>query len=183
VNDELAGFYTSNRRDLLCYALTLTDNETNAEDAVADAVLKSYEYYCEHGRTCPVDRDPIGWMKVVIRNKIIDGHRHQLVVQRYRPRLSVPGGQDVADAVTDRVLAEQLFFQLTRSLTPEAQKIAYLHWAEGRSYTEIATLLRIPESTVRSSITRSKKRLRRKLGIIDAPSPGARAVNSRSVLD
>jgi RNA polymerase sigma-70 factor, ECF subfamily len=162
-------FYAANRRDLLLYALSLTDSSLDAEDAVADAVLRSLEHYLEHKEICPSGLDPVGWMKTIIRNKIIDNYRHARVVERHAPKLGPGVSADIAEQAVDHVMAEQ-FFRLTGLLKPQAQQIAILYWAEDFTYEEIAARLGIPVGTVRSTISRSRKRLRHKLGSIDPPS-------------
>ena len=47
------------RGELLTYAVALTRNLPDAEDAVSHVVQKIYEHYVRHGTVCPKGRDAV----------------------------------------------------------------------------------------------------------------------------
>lgn len=51
-----------------------------------------------------------------------------------------------------------------RELPPELEQVVTLHYAEQRSYDEVAALLGVPRATVQSRLRRALERLRRTLG-------------------
>jgi RNA polymerase sigma-70 factor (ECF subfamily) len=165
-DDATDGFYLTNRDELVKYALSITGNRQDAEDAVHEAATRSYEYYLVHGRMCPPDRDPVAYMKVTIRNYIIDKYRRGRVEERRLQALIPRHQEDIADEVERRIMLEQVFSAM-RQLRTDAYQIAVMYWAKGMKDEEIAAELSISASTVRSSISRTRKKLRKWLDLED----------------
>lgn len=164
----LEQLYLDHRRDLLSYAGALARNWADAEEAVSHAVVKSLEHHERFGSPCPPGRDPVAWMKTVISHYLIDRHRRADVFRRNRPRLAPPPPGDVADDVLDRLLADQAR-EFLGSLKPRAHMIAMLRWGGGLSTKEIAQRIGCPESSVRTSLLRTRRKIRRCFGITTEP--------------
>ena len=123
-------FYCDHRKDLTAYAATLADNMADAEDAVAEATMKSYIHYMKYGIICPAGRDPVGWMKVVIHHYICDLRRRHKVAEKNRHRSCPPPPGGGHDDVIDDIIASQ-GWSFIRSLAPRQRDIALLRWGTG----------------------------------------------------
>jgi RNA polymerase sigma factor (sigma-70 family) len=164
MSDEVSQFYIDHRRDLTFYAFVLARSMPDAEDAVAEAVRKSWEHYLSHGTLCPPGRDPVAWMKTVIHNHLMTVFRGRRSAMRRLPRLWHGPDRDSAEDVLDGVLAGEAWKKL-KDLSPRDQEIAHLLWREEWEPKKIADHLGIRPSTVRVAKGRILRRLRDALGL------------------
>jgi RNA polymerase sigma factor (sigma-70 family) len=158
-------FCIKQRADWLAYAAAWTRSWPDAEDAVSHVVQKILEHHASHGTLCPDARDPVGWSKTVIRNYLIDRTR-RLEVQRRRSRTLMPAAGDVADDVTDRIIARKAL-DFVDSLESQAHTIAMMHWVDGLAPKEIADRLGMNPRSVRTLLHRTRKRMRAQLGVAE----------------
>ncbi len=89
--------------------------------------------------------------------------RRLRALQRFAARAAVPAGDDAFDLAEERVDAETAAQSAAYALTrlPYADRDALVLFAvEGLSYGEVADALAIPIGTVRSRISRGRRRLR-----------------------
>ena len=160
---EPGDFCTKQRGDWLAYAMSYARSMADAEDAVSHMVQKMLEHHARHGTLCPDTRDPVGWSKTVIRNYLIDQFRRSEVQRRHLGGFVLPEA-DIADDIADRILARTAM-GFVAALEPRAHMIAMLRWTDGLEPQEIAELLRMNARSVRTSLHRTKKKLRMQLGI------------------
>jgi len=166
--DTSAGFFcVQNRADWLSYARSLTKNWADADDAVQHAAERILWHDKEHGTLCPVGKDPVGYAKKTIANYIIDRHRRVKTQEKYAGSL-LPMAADVADDVLDRIIAKDAR-NFVGSLKPQERWIAALRWIEGLEPKEISDLLDINVTTVRTSLHRISRRMRKQLGVAAKP--------------
>jgi RNA polymerase sigma factor (sigma-70 family) len=158
-------FCTKQRADWLAYAAARTRNWPDAEDAVSHVVQKILEHHARYGTLCPDTRDPVGWSKTVIRNYLIDRVR-RLDVQRRRSELQPLPAGDVADDVTDRIIARNAL-AFVDSLESQAHTIAMMRWVDGLEPKEIAERLGMNPRSVRTSLHRTRKKMRAQLGVAE----------------
>jgi len=156
-------FCIKQRGDLLAYAMALTRNLPDAEDAVSHVVQKIYEHYVRHGTVCPKGRDAVAWAKTVIHNHVIDVHRRR-VAEDKRSRALAPSARDLAEDVTDQILVRNALV-FVASLDSQAHSIAMMRWVDGLEPQEIAGRLGMNPRSVRSSLHRTKKKMRTVLGV------------------
>jgi RNA polymerase sigma-70 factor, ECF subfamily len=151
-------------------ALRLTGNDAEAQDIAQEVFLKAYERFGE------LQKSPTagGWLKTVATNLSLNH------ITRYRRRWSffselltddsehdqpaydVPApevtGEYMNEADTRRVLEEAL------AKLPPAQRVPLvLYHFEDKSYEEIALMLRISLSKVKTDIFRGREALKKKL--------------------
>jgi RNA polymerase sigma factor (sigma-70 family) len=163
-NDEASQFYYDHRKDLLAFAFVLAKDMPDAEDAVAEAVRKSWEYYHLNGTLCPPGPDPVAWMKVVIRNHLTSEFRRRRSAMRRLPKLMSGPEADPAEEAIRKTLGAQAWQKL-KDLSPEQQEIAYLLWREELDTKQIAERLGIRPSSVRAAKRRIVHRLRAAMGM------------------
>lgn len=159
-------------------ALRLTRNRADAEDLVADTVVKAW------GK-CAELRDPQcfeGWIQRILTNTFLSEWRHR----RASPIVALEtrnGEDDDGDPFSlfeklhqpfllwwnnpeERVVTKLLNEDIERALDelPDAYRVAVvLVDVQGYSYCEAAELLKVPVGTVRSRLARARSALQRAL--------------------
>ena len=156
-------FCIKQRGELLAYARALTRNWPDAEDAVSHVVQKIYEHYARYGTVCPEGRDAVGWAKTVIHNHVIDVHRRRTAEDK-RSKALAPSARDLAEDVTDQILVRNALV-FVASLHSPAHSIAMMRWVDGLEPQEIASRLGMNPRSVRTSLHRTKKKMRTVLGV------------------
>jgi RNA polymerase sigma factor (sigma-70 family) len=160
-------FCAKHRRDWLGYARSHTRNWYDADDAVSHAVIKIFAYHAMHGKLCPAEYDPVAWAKRAIANYIKDLWRRQ-EAQRKRSSVMRPPPGDFTDDIIDQMMAKEAL-DFISTLDPRAHQIAMMRWGEGLQPKEIAKQLGLNVRTVRTSLYRTRKKMRIRLGIVGDP--------------
>jgi RNA polymerase sigma factor (sigma-70 family) len=132
---------------LVAVATALTGDVRDGEDAVQDAMVKAFVRWDAVGR---LDR-PGAWCHRVLLNACRSRWRRRRTEARFLARLrrddrSIP--EPSADVI--------VFWGLVRELPPRARAAVALHFAGERTMSEIASILEVPEGTVRSDIARAR---------------------------
>jgi RNA polymerase sigma factor (sigma-70 family) len=162
---EPGDFCIKQRADWLAYATAWRRNLPEAEDAVSHVVQKILEHYDKYGTLCPPDRDPIAWSKTVIRNYLIDRYRRDRAEHKRSTGFVLPVG-DIADDIADQIIAGKAL-AFIESLDPLPHTIAMMRWVDGLEPKEIADQLGMNPHSVRSSLHRTQKKMRKYLGIAE----------------
>ena len=149
------------------YALTLTHDQTEAEDLVQETYLRAVPAF---GQLVP-NSNLKGWLFVIMRNAWLNQLRHA----RSGPRFVELDKEEESVAATDRTTDNPYLLYVRKLEREEIQvaieslprlyrEIIVLRDIEGFSYQEIATLLACPAGTVMSRLGRGREKLRRALG-------------------
>ena len=141
---------------------TLRDPE-EAADAVQDACLSAFR----SAATYRGDARVTTWLHRIVINACLDRARRRAV----RPTVPLPE-QQPADP-RDRLAEREAELDVEKALAslPEDQRVALvLVELEGLSVAEVATLLQVPEGTVKSRCFRGRARLALLLGHLRNPS-------------
>ena len=170
---ELGHFYSSHRTDLLRYAARISGDAIKAEEFVQDALVKVLLAAPELGSA----EHGLAYFRKTIQSLVID----QLRREGRSPRLvvldealeelnaaSVTSDEDLSQHLV--VVEDAVIVREALSLLSPAERTALLMWeVEGKSRAEIASLLGIRESSLRQTLFRARKSLRRILAerIID----------------
>ena len=99
---------------------------------------------------------PLAWLRRVMHNMTVDHLRRTGAEHRAVTKVSARSSQ-LVDAVTDPTTT---WFELVRSLTPNQRAMATLFYGEGLSVATIAETLAISEGTVKSTLSKARKRMR-----------------------
>ncbi|HEY8188122.1 MAG TPA: sigma-70 family RNA polymerase sigma factor [Pyrinomonadaceae bacterium] len=150
------------------YAVTLTRDETEAEDLVQETYLRAVRAF---GQLVP-NSNLKGWLFVIMRNAWLNQLRHTRSGPRFielddeQEDLARWPDQRARDphVLYLRKLERQEIRQAIESLPSVYREIVVLRDIEGFSYQEIATLLDCPAGTVMSRLGRAREKLRRLLG-------------------
>jgi RNA polymerase sigma-70 factor (ECF subfamily) len=161
------------QRDILFVALTILDNEADAEDAAQEAILRMHKSI-RHLR----DANAIHvWIEKIVRNesyKIFNARARKnddadiddeniILEEDDREFLPEAYAADVA-------LSEKLYEQI-RSLAPAKRDVIIMYYYEGLSYQEIAEVTGTSMKTVSSNLTKARMSLKKKL-LPENPEPG-----------
>lgn len=147
----------SNTKQLLSFAMSLTKNNTDAEDLYQDTVflaLKNKEKFS-------TGTNFTAWLKTIMRNTFINNYRKQ---KRFQNILSkgVGGyffGSKLAENSTDADMNVKEIERLISDID-ERFKTPFLMYFTGYSYEEIAEHLDLPMGTVKSRIFFARKHLK-----------------------
>ena len=157
-------FCIKQRADWFSYALAHARNRQDAEDAVSHVVEKILKYHAKTGALCPPKfEDPVAWSKKVIANYIKDLDRRAGVQRKYQAKLYVPP-PDPGEDVLDELLVRQAL-PLIKDLKPDDHQVALMHYVENLDPVDIARRLGRNVVTVRTSLWRTNRKIRRQLGI------------------
>jgi RNA polymerase sigma-70 factor (ECF subfamily) len=144
VAEELDHRFAATRPSLVRVCASLVGPE-EAEDAVQDAYLQARRGIRQLRDAATME----AWLYRIAVNVCYGWHR------RRRPHVELP-----ADAETGDGPARDLgLVQLIEALPPRERTILVLHYGHGYGLDEIAVLLGIKHVTVRSIISRTRRRL------------------------
>ena len=140
----------------LVVGLSILGEAEGAEDAVQDAFVQALHHW-DRVRTYD---DPSGWVRRVALNRQANQRRSRRRRDRAVQRLSeLPPGVDEPDA------ASMLDLRAALADLPERERTAVvLHHVVGVPLADIALDLDLPVGTVKSIVSRSRSRLRHRLG-------------------
>lgn len=144
-------------KPLLSFALSLTKNNSDAEDLYQDTVflaLKNRDKFSS-------GTNFLAWLKTIMRNTFINNYRKQ---KRFQAIVSkgVGGyffGRKAAENTTETDMNIQEIEKLIEGID-ERFKTPFLMYFTGYSYEEIADQLDLPMGTVKSRIFFARKHLK-----------------------
>jgi RNA polymerase sigma-70 factor, ECF subfamily len=148
---ELAGFEAFYRREypgLLAVATALSGAYRDGEDLVQDTMVRAIVGW---RRVQSLDR-PGGWCHRVLLNLCRGWYRRRRSEARYfsslrrtEPSAVGPGPEAMA------------FWEAVRRLPSRPRMVVALYYAGDRPITEIASVLGVPEGTIRSDLSRARQ--------------------------
>ena len=141
-------------------ARTVLRHSDDADDASQDGFLAAWRAIDRYDPARPFGP----WLLRIVLNAARDARRRRLVRETDELPTDLAGSEPSPERLADRHVLDQrleaALFQL-----PERQRLAVtLFDAEGYSHREIATVLGIPEGTVRSEVFHARRALRDALG-------------------
>jgi RNA polymerase sigma factor (sigma-70 family) len=150
---RFASLYRTDRDRLVRLAYLISGDLDLAEEAVADAVVRTWRAH----RHRTID-DPGRYLTRAVVNACTDRFRRAAIRRR---AASLRSGDDrgiawIEEQATDGVVVRAAL----QSLPVDQRAVVVLRYYEGRSEQEIAALLGIPAGTVKSRLARALARLR-----------------------
>ncbi|MGE0439747.1 MAG: RNA polymerase sigma factor [Gemmatimonadales bacterium] len=137
-------------------------NWDEADDVVQDASLAGWQ---------AIERfDPARsfrpWFLRIVQNAALDQLRRRKVRDGDTLDESLPSRQAGPDLVADRSMLRERIDE-AMALLPERQRVAVMLFdGEGYSHADIATVLQVPEGTVRSYVFHARRALRKALSVL-----------------
>lgn len=133
-------------RSMYCIARSYLRCEADCEDALQNALLRAWE----KRNTLREERYFRTWLTRILINSCKETLRRQ---RRESPSADFP--EAAAPQGGDPALWESL-----RALDEKYRVIVVLHYRDGYSVREIASILRVPESTVKTRLFRARQQLK-----------------------
>jgi RNA polymerase sigma-70 factor (sigma-E family) len=140
---------------LLRFAYLVTGSQQAAEDAVQAALVSACEKWSEVGRR----EDPDAYVRRMVVNAHISAWRK--AGRRESPVAVVRERADVDPA--EQVAQHDAVWRICVALPPQQRAAVVLRYYEDLDHAEIAAILGVAESTVRSHVHRALAALRREL--------------------
>lgn len=141
--------YDASYGRLVLQLFALCGDLADAEDAVQEAFVKAIGLGRAFGRV----QNPEAWLRTVAVNHQRNSWRHAKVVRRFVT--TVPGRQTAPELSPDHVAVVRALAELD----PAQRQVVVLHYLADLATAEIANELGVPEGTVKSRLSRGRKRL------------------------
>jgi RNA polymerase sigma-70 factor (ECF subfamily) len=142
-------------------AYALTRSTTDAEDLVQDTLVRAYARF----ETFRPEGSPRAWLHTIMRNLFFNQHRKIVREPKTLPieeNLIAPTLPSPERQVLGQMEGEAAL-KAIHLLPSEYREVLLLSDVEGLSYQDIAERLRIPIGTVRSRLSRGRKRIQQAL--------------------
>jgi RNA polymerase sigma-70 factor, ECF subfamily len=157
-DDDVGGWLTNYQAPLVGFVLPIVNGDLQAaEDVVQETMLRGWQHAGE------LSREHAGsWLHKVARNIAISTYHRR---RRARPR-EVPLDEAIAPAAADAVdgmVDALLIAAALDSLSADHRRVIVELFYNQRPVAEVATLLAVPEGTVRSRCFYGLRALRRAL--------------------
>jgi len=156
---RLEEMFSDHSSQLYRFALRLTGDSADAEDAVQEAFVRAARTL----NSVPTDRDRAGaWLVRTLVNIERDRRRRARVRRQAQTEVAAINGRDLAAGI-----GAQMAWPIRDALATlpaRRRAIIVLNAVEGRTVPEIASLLGIGQVTVRWHLMKARKALRPLLG-------------------
>lgn len=156
-----ARLYGHYRVPALKFSMHLLKDEEEAENIVHDVFIKIWERRAQINPELNFN----SYLFTCLRNMIFDYFKQveksQLLRQRYLERM----GSGYEEEIEDQETRIQLLQAAIGSLSEKRRMILLLNIESGKSYQEIAELLRISKNTVKNQLVKAKQLLRTKMDV------------------
>ncbi len=150
--EEFADLVLTYQQSMYRFALGIVRNKQDAEDALSAAIMKAYEHLASLR-----DQDKFKpWIMTIIaneaKNMLSKNSRLQLV-------------NDVAVFIEEAEENRNDVWDSVMELGEQHRQIVILYYYDGFSTREIARILKVPEGTVKSRLSRARESLKELLSL------------------
>jgi RNA polymerase sigma-70 factor (ECF subfamily) len=152
---DFADFYRSEWRRVLSLVYVLSGSAWGAEDIAQDAFLRAHRNWDEVGRY----ERPDAWVRTVALN--LARSRVRRAGAELRALRRWVGLQ--ASSFPEMEPVSEEFWAAVRALPQRQREVVALHYAEDRPVKDIAAVLGVAESTVKTSLQKGREALARRL--------------------
>jgi RNA polymerase sigma-70 factor (ECF subfamily) len=146
-------FFDESWRRLQGQAYVLTGSQETAQDLTQEALLRAWRHWDVVSNL----ENPEAWTRKVLQNLCIESWRRS---RRRKPKADVPVHDEIPDSHSE-------IAQAMSSLPGNQARALLLHDGLGLTVPEVATELEVPEGTVKSWLSRSRKVVAERLGQLD----------------
>ncbi|AET66000.1 RNA polymerase sigma factor, sigma-70 family [Desulfosporosinus orientis DSM 765] len=155
-HEQYAGLVQRYQEPLILFLRRILNSEEDSFDCAQEAFLAAYRNLNRYSKEYPFR----AWLYAIARNKALD-----LMRKRHREVLSIPDETmvDQRPNPEEVVLAKEetaLLSEVLHELPEQYGQALYLRYRQELSYKEIAMVLQVPVSSVKTYIHRGKEKLR-----------------------
>ena len=156
VSDGFEAFYVANYHQVVALAVALSGDRGEAEDLAQEA------FSAAHGRWADLGDydDPLAWVRRVVANKAVSGHRRRQSETRGLRLVGTPRSSRLPYGTEHRA---ELWAAVRALPDRQAQAVALFYLGD-RSLAGVAELMNLSEGAVKSHLSRARRTLARKLG-------------------
>lgn len=161
LNGDEAAFDTLYRRYLV-RLLNTAFQKTNSRELAQELVQEVFMELYLHRSTIEIHTSVQGYLFTILRNKIFNYYRHELVQKKYRQFITLRGEQHTPDSganLEGKELQHKLNI-LIQQLPPQCRTVFLLSREGQLSNKEIADRLNISINTVEQHIRKARRVLR-----------------------
>lgn len=155
-------FFRSTYPHLVALGIASFTERAVAQDLAQETLVRAHQHW---GDLLEYD-SPMAWCRRVMINLLIDQHRRrtteQAVLSRAADAQRVAAGTDADDPAVRASIAA--WHDLVASLTPTQRLAATLCYADDLSVGEVADTMQISVGSVKSTLSKARRNLRRTLG-------------------
>ncbi|MEO3875632.1 RNA polymerase sigma factor [Nonomuraea sp. B12E4] len=163
LDEGFAELYGAYRGMVFSTALRLSGRWADAEDLTAEAFLRAYRGLAGYERDRLAELQPRAWLMTILmnvwRNLARTRARKPPPELHDQPVDGIDPGEDVEEAAARRETGDELAV-LLGLLPPEQRAAVVLRHVVDLPVSEIAAVLKIPQGTVKSHVSRGLRRLR-----------------------
>ncbi len=143
--------YKTHYRELVAYGIHMTFSKELSEDLAQETFIKAL-INCEvlEGLTAGKQR---AWLYRTFKNLLFDRYRRKNMENEYIQSLRY---QDETEGQFDEVESDMLL----QSVSLDERLLFCLRYIEGYTAAEISEMLKIPPGTIRSKLSRCRKKLK-----------------------
>lgn len=157
--DAFNTIYKRYRIDLTVYALSILENEAEAQDVVQEFFIS----FWERKLYTLINTSVKSFLYVSIKNRCLNRLRDNDTRLRHLQEIQLSEGYTPPDEIDERPSLQQELSQAIELEAPLCSKIFQLAYFDGLSYKQIAQAMDISPHTVRNQLVRALKILRGKV--------------------
>ena len=160
--DAFQELYLATRQKAYFTALSITKNETDAQDILQESYLKAYQSIAQLEN--PALFAP--WLNQIVANKAKN------YISRHKPDSFADYGDDnaiywqeetdasfIPDERLDQKESRALIMQLVSDLPEDQRLVVLMHYYNDMEVADMAKALEVPEGTVKSRLSRARQKL------------------------
>lgn len=151
---DIAQIYNDNKNSVYRLALTYLHSQDEAEDVCHDVFIKMIEH-----KSSVFPGKERAWLLTVTANEC----KNRLKFWNRHRKEELSENIPVRDSLDTENTREPDIVEMVLSLSVKERTVIYLYYYEGYSTEEIAGILKITASAVRSRMERARKHLKKKL--------------------
>ena len=144
--EEFERLVIENQLSMYRFAMSILKNSNDAEDAVSETFLTAYEHLSSLNKNDSFK----AWMMTILVNV-------SKKMLRKKKRVVLYDDLGLFEKSTDEGSCEM--WEAVLTLNAKYAKVVILYYYEGFSTREIARILHIPEGTVKSRLSRARRKL------------------------
>lgn len=160
-DDAKNALYLRFASTIFAYLSQRVANLQDAEDLLLEVFIAAFKY--EVLVDLPVERQ-LAWLRQVARNKVVDRYRHTTLLAfiPLEQAAEMEGHQGTPEQSAERHEHYMHLYQALQQLPPDQQELIHLRYGNGLRFAEIAAILARPEGTLRKTLVRALRQLRKR---------------------